>query len=95
MARSHGRTGARWRKARAEVLATSRTCWLCGHDGANQVDHEPSLQTLEAAGLDPCDPQYLRPAHGSLNNCPTCGRCCNQEKGSRAGHTPPLASEDW
>lgn len=95
MPRSLGRGGRRWRTARTQVLAASTTCWLCGHGGADSVDHEPALGILEAAGLDPCDPQYLRPAHG-VNGCPTCGRKCNREKSDKL--TLPVAairSRDW
>jgi hypothetical protein len=95
MPRSLGRTGYRWRMARKQVLDVSRVCWLCGHDGAGDVDHEPPLPVLEAMGLDPCDVQYLRPAHGSLSRCSDCGRCCNQSKGNGAGHSAPIASEVW
>jgi hypothetical protein len=90
-----GRKGRPWRRARDQVLATSTVCWLCGHEGAGDVDHEPSRQELIDMGLDPNDPQYLRPAHGVLSRCSTCGRCCNQSKGNR-DHLPILVtSRDW
>ena len=95
MARSLGRTGHRWRTARKQVLDASRICWLCGHGGAGDVDHEPPLATLTALGLDPCDAQYLRPAHGSLSRCTQCDRCCNQSKGAGTGQGTPPASEVW
>ncbi|TDE18871.1 hypothetical protein E1295_48070 [Nonomuraea mesophila] len=76
------------------MLDASRLCWLCGHDGAADVDHEPALQILEALGLDPCDPQYLRPAHG-VNGCPTCGRKCNQAKGNKPGRPASPTSRAW
>lgn len=86
MTRSRGRTGRRWRRARATCLAASDVCWLCGHEAADQADHHPPLGVLEQLGLDPCDLRYLRPAHGT-RPCPTCGIRCNQAKGSRP--TPP------
>lgn len=95
MPRSKGRVGRRWRRARAACLSISRVCWLCGHNGSNDVDHEPSLKKLEALGLDPCDPRFLRPAHGVLSRCPTCGRACNQEKGDRDARPTPSASRAW
>jgi hypothetical protein len=50
---------------------------------------------LKALGLDPCDLQYLRRAHG-WRGCPTCGRKCNQEKGSTIGYQPAEpSSRDW
>lgn len=86
MARSLGRTGRRWRNARAEILAVSRICHICGHDGANDVDHHPiPLWRVDRLGLDPCDLANLRPAHGANSRCPVCGSCCNSVKGGREG----------
>ncbi|MEV4158998.1 hypothetical protein [Nonomuraea dietziae] len=100
MARSKGRTGRPWRRVRAQVLAESDVCWLCGHPDANEVDHEPPLRELELHGLDPRDPRFLRPAHGprrtaeGIIGCPHCGRMCNQEKGT--GAAPALrTSRKW
>ncbi|MEV0149089.1 MULTISPECIES: hypothetical protein [unclassified Nonomuraea] len=95
MPRSRGRAGRPWRRARATLFATTPdVCWLCGHTGTQDADHDPPLVTLEALGLDPCDLQYLRRAHG-VDGCPTCGRKCNQEKGSRP-HLPKLdTSRRW
>ncbi len=94
MPRSLGRTGRRWRRARAQCLDTSTICWLCGHDGATDADHEPPLKKLEELGLDPCDPAYLRPAHG-VTGCPTCGRRCNQQKGTGPALPVHRSSRDW
>jgi hypothetical protein len=85
--RSAGRKGRPWRRTRASVLATSTVCWLCGHEGAGDVDHDPPRDELLAHGLDPEDPRFLRPAHGASSRCRTCGRCCNQVKGNR-DHLP-------
>jgi hypothetical protein len=70
--------GRRWQAFRMVVFsAYGRTCHLCGHDGANTVDH--LLTVLEypqfAWVLENC-----RPAHGTRNRCPECGRCCNQAR---------------
>lgn len=95
MAASSGRRGRPWRRVRADVLAISTVCWICGHEGAGDADHEPSREVLIAAGLDPNDPQYLRPAHGALSRCTVCGRCCNQVKGDRE-HVPVThGSRPW
>lgn len=94
MPRSLGRSGGRWRKARALLLAENTVCWLCGHDGADTADHDPPLVQLEAAGEDPCDRRYLKPAHG-VNGCPFCGRRCNQEKGTKPGLPPVPTSRAW
>lgn len=90
-----GRKGRRWQAVRAEVLATSTVCHLCGHAGSGDVDHTPSRRDLLALGLDPEDPIYLRPAHGSLSRCRVCGLCCNQVKGSGRELPTIHRSEDW
>lgn len=102
MARSKGRTGRPWRRAAQAARDATDICWICGHAGARTVDHEPPLSVLEAHGLDPRDPQYLRIAHGSggrqaPNPCPTCRRYCNQLKGTRSGFTLPTVtpSRNW
>lgn len=95
MAASSGRTGRPWNRIRAQVLATSTVCWLCGHEGAGAVDHDPPRSVLIAHGLDPEDPRYLRPAHGSLSRCPTCGRACNESKGAREGRPQHTSSRAW
>jgi hypothetical protein len=101
MARSKGRTGRPWRRVRLDVLAASDVCWICGHSGARTIDHDPPLHILEAQGLDPREPQYLRVAHGSgdyrnPNPCPVCGQYCNQSKGgSLAPVVPVIHSRDW
>ncbi|YCK35160.1 hypothetical protein ACNF49_14055 [Actinomadura sp. ATCC 39365] len=94
MPRSKGRTGRPWRRVRAQVLAASTTCWLCGHDQAGDVDHDPPLVELERLGLDPRDKRYLKPAHG-VQGCPTCGIKCNQVKGARAAQPQAPTSRRW
>jgi 5-methylcytosine-specific restriction endonuclease McrA len=74
-----GRQGRPWRRARAQVLARSRLCWICGHDASDSVDHVTPL----SAGGAPLDPDNLRPAHHQP--CPTCGRRCNQARGAAMG----------
>ncbi|WP_433445665.1 HNH endonuclease [Nonomuraea sp. CA-141351] len=91
MARSKGRSGRPWRRVRAQVLAASRICWLCGHDGADTVDHVIPL----SLGGDPLDLANLRAAHG-VRGCPTCGRKCNSARGNRMTTGPaPLQSRAW
>lgn len=90
-----GRRGRPWRRARAHVLSITTVCWICGHEGAGEADHEPPLAELKRLGLDPNDPQFLRPAHGALSRCPTCGRCCNQAKGNREHIPQAPASRAW
>lgn len=101
MSASAGRKGRRWRKARAEVLATSDVCHLCGHGGAGEADHDPPLATLRAMGLDPDDPAHMRPAHGGSARCWVCdparGKACNQVRGARPVSviTTRVTSRQW
>lgn len=74
-----GRWGRPWRRARAQVLARSTVCWICGHDGADSADHITPL----ALGGDPLDPDNLAPAHHQP--CPICGKRCNTARGTRPG----------
>jgi hypothetical protein len=91
-ARWAGRKGRRWREAKADLHGTSQMCWLCGHAGAYEADHEPPRKVLLQLGLDPNDVRYLKPAHGSSCPCPTCGQVCNQIKGT-GQHRPRLTCE--
>jgi 5-methylcytosine-specific restriction endonuclease McrA len=61
---------------RALVLAQSRICWLCGHDGADQADDVVPKASGGRSTL-----ANLRPAHGT-EPCPTCGVRCNQRRGA-------------
>jgi 5-methylcytosine-specific restriction endonuclease McrA len=90
MARSRGRSGRPWRRVRAQVLAASRTCWICGHGAADTVDHVIAL----SKGGDPLDPANLRPAHG-VKGCPVCGRKCNSSKGAKTTLPAPRSSRAW
>ena len=58
--------GRPWRRLRKQILERDRyVCWLCGHPGADSVDHEipvsvrPDLKmdsrNLRAAHLNPCN----------------------------------------
>lgn len=95
MARSRGRGGRPWRRARALLFAEAPdVCWLCGHAGTTDADHDPPLGELERRGLDPTDIRFLRRAHG-VKGCPTCGRKCNQEKGAKTVMPAPRASRAW
>jgi hypothetical protein len=95
LSRSRGRGGRPWRRARAVLFSeTPDICWLCGHAGTTDADHEPPLKVLEALGLDPTDLRYMRRAHGVLG-CPTCGRKCNQSKGGKPGVPAQKNSRAW
>lgn len=102
-ARTAGRKGRPWRRIRLQVLKDHRgVCHICLHPGARQVDHTPPRKTLVRLGLDPNNPRYLRPAHGNGGNtrnpCPTCGRNCNQRKGTKSAVVearPLITSRPW
>jgi 5-methylcytosine-specific restriction endonuclease McrA len=65
-----------WRKVRAQVLAASTICHLCGEDGADAVDH---VIPLAQGGSN--DRSNLRPAHHYVAN--SRGEHCNMRKGSK------------
>lgn len=86
MARSKGRTGRPWRRIRAQVLAASNICWLCGKPGATTVDHVVPVSKLPHDHPLVRDPANLRPAHTS----------CNSARGNRTTKGPTLpTSRRW
>lgn len=93
---SDGRGGRPWRRAKARLFAEAPDiCSICEHiGGTSDAHHEPPLVMLKKLGLDPCDPQYLRRAHGTMP-CPTCGRRCNQEQGAKLNYKPLNTSQAW
>jgi hypothetical protein len=90
-----GRQGRPWRRKRGAVLAASDVCWICGHAGADSVDHVEAL----ALGGDALDLDNLAPAHHQP--CPTCRRRCNASRGAGRGRGPtdptptPIQSPSW
>lgn len=86
MPRSKGRTGRPFRRVRADVLAASSICWLCGKPGATTVDHVLPVSKLPADHPLLRDPANLRPAHQS----------CNSSRGNRTTRGPQLStSRQW
>lgn len=69
------RTGRPARRARANTLAESRHCIVCGHDDSDSVDH---IVPLDRGGSP--DAENLGPCHHEP--CPTCHRRCNRDKGT-------------
>lgn len=67
-----------YRKLRAQVLLASDVCIMCGHGGADSVDHVVPV----ARGGARKDPGNLAPIHGVIG-CSTCGRKCNNDKGDK------------
>lgn len=90
MAKRHDLTTYAYRKQRARLLAESDVCHICGHVGADVIDH----LTPVSRGGDPLDPDNQAPAHG-IHRCATCGRNCNGEKSNRAQPTSLKTSRDW
>lgn len=101
-----GTGGAVYRRNRALLLAQNTMCAICGHEGAQTADHKVSarrwprdLDGKLLPGFN--DLPNLQPAHGTMgagrgrvNRCPTCGRLCNQSKGSGPGPKRP-SSRRW
>ena len=86
MARSKGRTGRPYLRARSQVLKRSTICWLCGEDGADTVDHIVPVSLM----TDPNDPRLndpgnMRPAH----------RSCNSKRGNGTATQPLQVSGAW
>jgi 5-methylcytosine-specific restriction endonuclease McrA len=78
--------GARQKSNRAIFATKGDVCWICGHPGADAIDH---VQPLAPVAGDPIelarrdtDPDNLRPAHHDTP-CPTCGERCNRAKGTK------------
>jgi hypothetical protein len=97
-ARTAGRKGRPWRRARTKMRQDwGDRCHFCGHPGALEAHHVPPRWLLLKLGLDPNNPRYLRPAHGTSCPCPACPpgskgepRQCNQADGRglpSRGHT--------
>lgn len=74
-------TGRAWRRLRATILADSTICHICGHDGADAVDH---VIPIDLGGTN--HPSNLKPAHHT-QPCETCGNKCNRVKTNKV-HAP-------
>lgn len=91
------RNGHRYRTAVAELRARTDLCWICGHRGARTLDHLITVKMWGAMfdtydGIN--DPENTDIAHGTGNECPECGRRCNQERGDGT-RDPQPRSRDW
>lgn len=82
--------GRPYLRARKAVLELSDVCHLCGHRGADTVDH----LLPRSLGGSVADPSNLAPAHG-VTGCPTCGVRCNQVRGNGLLRGAPVRSRDW
>ncbi|WP_328620714.1 HNH endonuclease [Streptomyces sp. NBC_00354] len=90
MAKRRDLTTYAYRKQRARLLAESDVCHICGHAGADVIDH----LTPVSRGGDPLDPDNQAPAHG-VKRCPTCGRNCNGERSNKPLTSGLKTSRDW
>ncbi len=70
------RTGRPARTARAQVLAASRICLVCGHDGSDSTDHIIPLDRGGDSSVNNQAPCHHLP-------CPTCAQRCNRAKGTK------------
>lgn len=78
MSQHHKRmSGSARQRRNRRILAASDVCHICGHVGADEVDH---VVPLARGGSE--DESNLRPAHGAVP-CPTCGGQCNRSKGAK------------
>jgi hypothetical protein len=84
-------TGRPYRRLRKAFLATFTICWICGHDLADTIDHGIAASTAPSLAMDV---SLWRPAHG-VKGCPTCGRRCNQERGTGPGLPQTRRSRRW
>lgn len=87
MSQHHKRmTGSARQKRNRRIFALKGdVCYICGHPGSDSIDH---VQPLAPAKDDPVelarrdtDEDNLEPAH--FKPCPTCGRECNRNKGTK------------
>lgn len=75
MARSKGRTGRPWRRAREQVLSKPHLiCGICGHQIDKTLKH-PDPMSASVDHIDPLgddgaelDPRNLQPAHYGCNS---------------------------
>lgn len=90
--RSTGRSTRTFRRMRSDILSDSDICIICGHRGADSVDHIVPIDTAPELAEDP---DNMGPAHHEP--CPTCGRRCNRDKGTRPLEevTNLVTSRDW
>lgn len=67
----------RHKKARV-IAAHGGVCWICGHEGATEVDHVVPWAEWCDDTLSVHDQTNLAPAHAEP--CATCGRDCHADK---------------
>jgi hypothetical protein len=93
-----------YRRAKAAFLAANTICWVCGHGGADQVDHVIPASVAPELRFEPSN---WRPAHG-VRGCPQCPpnpstdkrrngqpRRCNQSRGASMALPDLRRSRVW
>jgi len=76
-------SGRKRQERNRRILAACDVCHICGHEGADAVDHVVPLNPRPGSPVGNESPDNLRPAHHDVE-CPTCGRRCNREKSNKA-----------
>lgn len=71
-------TGRKRQERNRRILAASDVCHICGHPGADAVDHVKAF----ARGGSDTDPTNLKPAHHDVP-CAVCGERCNRAKSDK------------
>ncbi len=87
-------SGTHRARVREAVLSVSTVCHICGHEGADTVDHVIPVREWVEQGGRADDLENLRPAHG-VNGCEHCLRKCNTSKGNRPYEPMVTGSRDW
>jgi hypothetical protein len=93
-----------YRRTKAEYLAAHPICWICGHPGADQIDHYIAVSKAPWLAMVVSN---WRPAHG-VRGCPLCPptvsadkrrhgqpRRCNQSRGNRMVVPDRPTSRRW
>lgn len=94
----HSEDSYAYRKARRAFLAEHPVCWICGHGGANQIDHRIPRSRRPVGRLEMWN---WEPSHGPRPDgspgCAVCATNCNQKRGTGGAPAPALwvTSPHW